>query len=83
MQEDKKNHDTGNYDFKEAWIGKNQANGRIVGLNHLYRFLNKSEGNIVSLENPGYVRMSNLWRKYVPSLLANSLGPYLRKQIAM
>jgi CelD/BcsL family acetyltransferase involved in cellulose biosynthesis len=75
--------DSGNYDFKEAWIGKNQANGRIVELNHLYRFLNKSEGNIVSLENPNYVRMSNLWRKYVPSLLANNLGPYLRKQIAM
>jgi CelD/BcsL family acetyltransferase involved in cellulose biosynthesis len=74
---------SGNYDFKEAWIGKNQVNGRIVGLNHLYHFLNKNEANIVSLENPSYARLSNLWRKYVPSLLANSLGPYLRKQIAM
>jgi len=75
--------DSGNFDFKEGWIGKNQSNGKIIKLNHLHLLLGTDETNIVSVGNPRYMYLSNLWRKCVPFFIANSIGPYLRKQIAM
>jgi lipid II:glycine glycyltransferase (peptidoglycan interpeptide bridge formation enzyme) len=75
--------DSGNFHFKEAWIGKDHSNGRIVTLNHLHLSLRKSEINIVNPQNPRYVGLTSVWHRCVPMLIANSFGPYLRKQIAM
>jgi hypothetical protein len=74
---------SGNFLFKEAWVGKNHLNGLIVNLYHLHLSLGKHEFRAVSPSNPRYLYLTNLWHNYVPFPIANSFGPYLRRQLAM
>lgn len=73
--------DSGNFFFKEGWIGKRHKNGQIVGLNHLHMFLNEDK-DVIDPERLKYRRLSGLWRKHVPRFITMRIGPYIRKQLA-
>jgi serine/alanine adding enzyme len=66
---------SGNATFKKEW------GGIEIGLE--YRYMLNGSGDVpnISPSNPKYDRLSRIWRR-LPSVVADSLGPAIRKRVA-
>lgn len=73
---------SGNFFFKQRWLNKDNTSGQIVDIQHQYSFLETKDKNIVDLNDSQYQRLSNAWRIWMPKIIANRVGPCIRRQIA-
>lgn len=71
----------GNYSFKMGWLGKNFANGELLNLKHYHIFFRGK--NVLDPQKSQYIKMANIWKKYVPSSFANFVGPRIRSAMGV
>jgi hypothetical protein len=73
--------DSGNYFYKVGWLGKNNSNGELIELRHYHIFFKNKKAT--DPRNNFYKTMSEMWRRYLPSFFANSIGTRIRKDLGL